>query len=440
MILVGSVGSTAPPAPEIMAITSKSYVATIALTGSGSHFDPVTSQNEIFSIFFTATLTATLRFDGTKLIGGSERIVVLWTSDHTNAGRDSSGHYDEVRGLNPSGNRLIVGDGTPSVSTRDFLEAGIGDWVEEISFLFSQVYLPSSNRIDVDVEVDAHLPAHLNYQVVANLDGDFDLLPPGPNLSIDGFIFNGSIVTYEVENSGNKTAAASTSGLYLSTDATIDVSDKLLATRGEGTLAAGQSELERILPSFPSNLDPGTYYLGVIADIRQTVKEGSEADNDSRALRIMLGDSAANKLTGSSGRDTIVGLAGNDTIAGGTNADTLVGGVGNDRLTGGAGADKFVFTHALNASTNVDRISDFLAPSDTFVLENAIFKTLATGALPAGKFHVGTVAHDANDRVIYNPNNGKLLFDVDGLGGKAGVVFATVAAHLPITHADFLIV
>jgi Ca2+-binding RTX toxin-like protein len=424
----------------VVTITQKQYVTTFALTGSGSHYDSATQQNEIFGVFFTASLTATLRFVDGKMSGGFQRIVASWTSIHFNAGRDSSGEpYDEVRSLQESGNNLTVGDGTPSVSYADYVQYGIGDWIQSVRFTFTERYIPSANQIAVHADVEGLLQYPL-FDVVVHLAGDFNLFPPGPNLSVTHLAFNGSTLSYDVQNTGNKTAASSASGVYLSTDPAIGTSDRLLATRGEGTLAAGDSETEKVLLSLPGNLDPGIYYLGVVADYRQKIVEGSESDNDSSGLKIVLGNNSVNRLLGTSGRDNIIGLGGNDTISAGSNNDMIVGGAGKDALTGGSGNDKFVFTAALSALTNVDRIADFSVPADTFVLNHTVFKTLAVGVLPSHKFHVGTGAHDATDRIIYNPANGSLLFDVDGLGGAAATRFAIVDPNLAITRADFLII
>ena len=72
------------------------------------------------------------------------------------------------------------------------------------------------------------------------------------------------------------------------------------------------------------------------------------------------------------------GGSGNDTSKGGSGNDVLVGGVGNDALTGGAGKDQFVFDFAPNATSNLDRVTDFNVADDTIILENAIFKAFTT--------------------------------------------------------------
>jgi Ca2+-binding RTX toxin-like protein len=140
--------------------------------------------------------------------------------------------------------------------------------------------------------------------------------------------------------------------------------------------------------------------------------------------------------------DTINGGASNDVLNGGGGDDRLIGGSGNDTLTGGSGADHFVFNAALNALTNVDQITDFAHGIDKIELGHAVFTaTNAPGrALAGGMFHAGAHAHDANDHIIYNPANGWLIYDANGSAAGGAVHFATLAPHLTITSADFLVV
>ena len=63
-----------------------------------------------------------------------------------------------------------------------------------------------------------------------------------------------------------------------------------------------------------------------------------------------------------------------------------------------------------------------------------------TGILAASAFAIGTAAADASDRIIYNPTSGALLYDADGTGARAAVLFATLDPGLMLTNTDFHIV
>ena len=141
------------------------------------------------------------------------------------------------------------------------------------------------------------------------------------------------------------------------------------------------------------------------------------------------GNALDNVLTGNSGANTLYGLDG---------ADSLNGGLGADVLQGGLGADTYVFNSALGGG-NIDAIVGFSVVDDTIQLDHAIFTGLADGVLDAGAFHAGATAADADDRIIYDSATGALYFDADGDGGGAAVQFATLAAGLGLTSADFIV-
>ena len=113
--------------------------------------------------------------------------------------------------------------------------------------------------------------------------------------------------------------------------------------------------------------------------------------------------------------------------------DTLSGGLGRDTLSGGTGRDVFVFDTKPNAKTNLDRIAGYSVADDTIWLENAVFKALGkkTGALKSSAFHAGEKAHDASDRIVYNPKTGALFYDEDGTGAKAAIEMALLDKLLP---------
>ena len=85
------------------------------------------------------------------------------------------------------------------------------------------------------------------------------------------------------------------------------------------------------------------------ANVENLVLTGTAANGVGNSLNNQIfGNGSFNKLFGNAGNDTLYGNAGNDT---------LNGGAGNDVLTGGTNRDMFVFSTALNSTTNRDRIS-----------------------------------------------------------------------------------
>ncbi len=94
-----------------------------------------------------------------------------------------------------------------------------------------------------------------------------------------------------------------------------------------------------------------------------------------------------------------------------------------------------------------DAILDFKPRDDAMLLDNAVFKALgAAGSmdqpvlLKAKAFWKGSAAHDASDRIIYDPHTGILSYDRDGTGAAAAVEIATLAHNLKITAKDFFVI
>jgi Ca2+-binding RTX toxin-like protein len=136
------------------------------------------------------------------------------------------------------------------------------------------------------------------------------------------------------------------------------------------------------------------------------------------------------------------GVSGADELIGGGGSDLLDGGLGRDTLTGGTGEDAFRFSTALGSS-NVDRIMDFKVSDDTILLDSLIFASAgADGALALGAFHrsAAGVAHDADDRIIYDTNSGELFYDADGTDAVGAIRFARLSTNLNLSAADFTIV
>ena len=149
----------------------------------------------------------------------------------------------------------------------------------------------------------------------------------------------------------------------------------------------------------------------------------------------LIGNAVANVLNGAAGNDTLNGAAGNDH---------LYGGAGRDTLTGGAGNDYFVFHTTLNSTTNVDRIADFNVVQDTVKLENAVMPGLGShlGTLYAANFWKSAtgLAHDSDDRVIYETDAGWLNYDSNGSAAGGAVHIAQLTPNLALTHADLFVI
>jgi Ca2+-binding RTX toxin-like protein len=157
---------------------------------------------------------------------------------------------------------------------------------------------------------------------------------------------------------------------------------------------------------------------------------GAQAVNPGLTLTLGVGTPVENVIGGS--------LA--DTLGGNALANTLTGGAGSDTLTGLGGQDTFNFVAALNAATNVDFVSDFVALDDRFLLDDAVFAGIGpVGQIAAANFVAGAAAGDASDRVIYDAPTGQLFFDADGSGAGAQVLFATVVGGTTVNFDDIWI-
>ena len=136
------------------------------------------------------------------------------------------------------------------------------------------------------------------------------------------------------------------------------------------------------------------------------------------------------------------GEAGDDRLYGGAGDDLLDGGLGADMLTGGAGEDAFRFSSALGAG-NVDWVKDFQSGDDLVLLDSLIFANAGSaGVLGFGAFRSSAAGAslDADDRIIYDTDDGALYYDADGVGSIDAVEFARLGVGLDLTANDFVLV
>ena len=183
------------------------------------------------------------------------------------------------------------------------------------------------------------------------------------------------------------------------------------------------------------------YYVDNAGDV---VSESSGGGTDlvRSSVSFSLGGKQVENLTlGGSGNINGTGNAFANVLTGNAGANVLNGGGGADTMKGGAGSDTFAFTTSLVAG-NIDTITDFNV-ADTIRLSSTIFNTIAgTGTLSAAQFvaNASGTAQDANDRIMYETDTGKLFFDSNGSAAGGAKQFAQLSSGLALTANDFSIV
>ena len=158
------------------------------------------------------------------------------------------------------------------------------------------------------------------------------------------------------------------------------------------------------------------------------------------ASHYTLGSKDPSKLTYSGSADFVgTGNSAANLITGGPGNDTLDGGGGSDTLTGGGGNDIFVFDTKLNATSNVDTITDFTSGTDAINLSKKIFTAYKTAGADLNNDFVSSaspVAVDKTDHFLYDTTTGNLYYDADGSGKGAAVLFASLTGQPTLVATD----
>jgi subtilase family serine protease len=94
-------------------------------------------------------------------------------------------------------------------------------------------------------------------------------VPAGGNLSLSATI----------ANQGGGPAASSAVGYYLSTNQTLDASDRLLGTSSGAALGVNLDANRQQVAAVPANVTPGAYYVLFVADPANAVSETNENNN-----------------------------------------------------------------------------------------------------------------------------------------------------------------
>lgn len=331
-----------------------------------------------------------------SLDGGDGEDRLLGGEDNDNLeGGTGTDHLDGGRGNDfldggEGADRLIGGDGADRLlidNAGDTIVEGTGGGIDTV---FTRI----SYALDASAAIESLATTSFNGGTAINLSGN------GFSQAITG---NAGANTLE----GNGGTDTFTGGAGNDTIIVDDVSDKVV----EG---AGGGAMDKVLAR-------SSYELGAGAQVESL-------------STVSFNNTIAINLVGNEISQAVVGNAG---------VNVLFGRGGNDTLTGGLGNDTFVFDSALGTS-NVDTISDFANKSgnnDAIRLENAVFTALAaTGPLGNSLFQANAagVATDSNDRIIFDTDDGRLIYDTNGSGAGGATQFATIANFSSLTGAQAL--
>lgn len=150
----------------------------------------------------------------------------------------------------------------------------------------------------------------------------------------------------------------------------------------------------------------------------------------------ITGSTADNQLFAGNGNDTINGAEGNDTLFGGPGDDTFV-----FDAVGEANADFFDF---VKLTTEIHGFDE----NDRVALDNEAMAALgAEGDFSENdeRFYAAagaTGGAEADDRVVYDTESGRLYYDADGSGsGEAQLIAtATPSGGLELTASDITVI
>ncbi|WP_338665133.1 Calx-beta domain-containing protein [Pararoseomonas sp. SCSIO 73927] len=215
--------------------------------------------------------------------------------------------------------------------------------------------------------------------------------------------------------------------------------DRLIGDAGNDTMAGGNgndiytvTEAGDVVIELAGN---GTDRVLAYADYALTAEV--------EALTLMgtavsgLGNALNNRIIGNELGNVLNGGAGSDALLGGAGDDLLIGGTGRNTLTGEEGADRFRFNAPADGGATRNTITDFEAGVDRIELSRSVFTAFTVdGEIAAEQFGIGRVAATAEQRVVYDPGTGRIVYDADGAGGEIGIVVGFAQANAGISSAD----
>lgn len=192
----------------------------------------------------------------------------------------------------------------------------------------------------------------------------------GPSAGVVG---QSILLSDTVKNQGTEPAGSFSVGYYLSGDATITTADLFLGSRSVNGLTAGASHSATASITVPSNLSPGIYYLGAIANYDNRISETNDANNDL----------AGNRITITTSRNLLFSDDFNRTTGLGPNWQVYFGSFitdGNSAISQGNIANWAAVTPNLNTN-------DYSVEATLAVPPGSLYSGIAVRGNPANSFY-----------------------------------------------------
>ncbi len=219
-----------------------------------------------------------------------------------------------------------------------------------------------------------------------------ETLAKRPDLTIESVtsVINGTPgetipVNATIKNVGDGLAGEFTVSMYLSKDVTISEDDILLGEGQVSDLGAGLSRTSSSMVTIPNNIEPGTYYLGVVIDSEFVIIESDESNN------VRFAETGALKITSQNTpiqvTQTEEPIAATDKKIDLTVVEVTTEGQAH------AGDDISVNTTIKNDG-DVDAgsfiVGLYLSPNNTITKDNTLLALGTIENLPAGLVRTGT--------------------------------------------------
>ena len=318
-----------------------------------------------------------------------------------------------IRGTGNAGNNSLIGN-----ALRNTLIGGAGDDVLNGG--------TGADRLEGGTGDDTFYIDNAGDVVVENLGEGVDIVYASINYTladnVENLILSG---TAALQGSGNALANSITGNALANTLNGGAGNDVLLGLGGADKLDGGQGA-----DRMEGGTGNDTYVVDDAGDVVLELAGQGTLDTVQASINYSLSNEVERLVLTGSADLAGTGNALANSLTGNSGANRLDGGAGADILTGGDGADLFVFSTTLGAG-NVDSVTDFVLGSDHIQLATTVFGGLgpANQPLSASLFASGAgmvAAADAATRIVFDTNTGNLYYDVDGAGGAAAQLFATL--------------